>query len=383
MIFTLEALQAEDGDCLILHYGPEEKPSFILIDGGPNKKNWEGMIRKRLLEIKHHWSPDQALPLSLVMVSHIDNDHITGIEYLLEELAQADEDKPALWEIFSLWHNSFDDIIGNRGVDAAALIKDATENAGNQRDLRSVAVAGVNEGRNLCDLAKKLGLLVNHPFDGLVRRADDGKTLILWDELKITILHPATSRLQKLQAAWDEKLREYHEKGDKSIIQAAYKDNSPFNLSSIVTLVELDGKKVLLTGDARGDDIIDGLVDAGLLTNDKDSIFEVELLKLPHHGSEHNVTEDFFRRVRAKHYVISADGRFGNPDRATLDMLVNARPDDDFTIHLTNEKGREEIEKNLKMFFSDQSEAGRQFKRCIRNENEPSIKCDLASPIEY
>ncbi len=34
MIFSLEALDAHQGDCLILHYGTQADPHFLLIDGG-------------------------------------------------------------------------------------------------------------------------------------------------------------------------------------------------------------------------------------------------------------------------------------------------------------------------------------------------------------
>jgi len=34
---------------------------------------------------------------------------------------------------------------------------------------------------------------------------------------------------------------------------AAFIDRSPYNLSSIVVLAESDNKKILLTGDGRGD----------------------------------------------------------------------------------------------------------------------------------
>ena len=34
--------------------------------------------------------------------------------------------------------------------------------------------------------------------------------------------------------------------------------------------------------------------------------------------------------------MISANGRFGNPDQATLDMLPRVRTDDDWVLHLTN-----------------------------------------------
>ena len=46
---------------------------------------------------------------------------------------------------------------------------------------------------------------------------------------------------------------------------AAYLDRSVFNLSSIVILAEFKRKRMLLTGDARGDDILAGLRSSGLL----------------------------------------------------------------------------------------------------------------------
>ena len=44
----------------------------------------------------------------------------------------------------------------------------------------------------------------------------------------------------------------------------------------------------------------------------------------------------FFERVPADHYVFSGDGEHGNPERATLQMLLDARgADANYTIHLT------------------------------------------------
>ena len=60
------------------------------------------------------------------------------------------------------------------------------------------------------------------------------------------------------------------------------------NLSSIVVLVEVGGQKLLLTGDAHGDDIVKAWEELGLATPAK-----VDLLKMPHHGSIRNCTEKF------------------------------------------------------------------------------------------
>jgi hypothetical protein len=105
------------------------------------------------------------------------------------------------------------------------------------------------------------------------------------------------------------------------------------NLSSIVALAECGGKRMLLTGDARGDKILQGLESTGLLK--KAGTMHVELLKVPHHGSSNNLEEDFFRRVTADHYVFSGDGEHGNPERESMEMLLKARGKKPFTIHLT------------------------------------------------
>jgi hypothetical protein len=56
---------------------------------------------------------------------------------------------------------------------------------------------------------------------------------------------------------------------------------------------------------------------------------------MPHHGSDRNVDRIFFRRITADHYVFSGDGEHGNPERETLQMLLDENGKGDFTIHLT------------------------------------------------
>ena len=81
-------------------------------------------------------------------------------------------------------------------------------------------------------------------------------------------------------------------------------------------LAECEGKRMLLTGDARDDHILAGLDEAGIA---KDGKTHVDILKLPHHGSIRNMRPEFFERVTADHYVISANGRDGNPETDDAD----------------------------------------------------------------
>src|SRR6187431_2675270 len=113
MILSLEVLQAKEGDCLILHYGKISAPKIIVIDGGPSGV-YTKFLKPRLLNIKKTLSPDNSLPISMVMVSHADDDHINGIEMLTNDLIQQKTDNEDLhFKIDKFWFNSFDDIIGN------------------------------------------------------------------------------------------------------------------------------------------------------------------------------------------------------------------------------------------------------------------------------
>ncbi len=139
------------------------------------------------------------------------------------------------------------------------------------------------------------------------------------------MLGPKLARVEKLRAEWDERIKKLRDAGKLDETNAASfgDDRSVFNLSSIIVLAERGGKTMLLTGDGRCDDILDGLVSAGKLP--AGGKLHVNLLKLPHHGSARNITPAFFQTITADHYVISANGRDDNPDEPTLRVLTEAR----------------------------------------------------------
>jgi beta-lactamase superfamily II metal-dependent hydrolase len=50
----------------------------------------------------------------------------------------------------------------------------------------------------------------------------------------------------------------------------------------------------------------------------------VDVLKVPHHGSDRNVTKTFFKTLTSDIYIISADGKYRNPDFSTLKWIIEA-----------------------------------------------------------
>lgn len=383
-MFVLEALRAKHGDALLLHFGTEDDPKLAVIDAGPGGV-YADAVRPRLMEIREErgLADDEPLPIELMMVSHLDADHITGILELMRKLRDAKQSrKPLQWKIERFWHNAFDDLTGND--DAAVASANSSLSPASVGEFLQVEgssiLASVGQGRELRDLVKFFKLEGNKPFHSIVKYPH-AKNPVTIDGLELTVLGPDEKNLAILQKDWDKKVKALLEKQSKAAKAelAAYLDKSVYNLSSIVVLAKHDGKTMLLTGDARGDHTLAGLRDAGLLGDGKP--LEVDLLKLPHHGSDRNVDQDYFDNIRAKHYVISADGKYTNPDVPTLEMIVKSRDDDDFTIWLANapsDFADEEVGREVAKFFADQEKAGRTFNVVYRDADQLGVRIELA-----
>jgi len=380
MPFALEALEAKKGDALLLHYGRATKPKLIVIDGGPGGV-YTKTLKPRLDQIKQDRSPDQPLPIRMVMVSHLDDDHINGVLQLINKLVGLkDQHKPLPYEITTLWHNSFDDLLGNEADELAAAFKTAVNAASAasfsaslpvRRDT-ALVLASVNQGRQLRDAASRLGIGVNDGFRRLVMvpAGENRRVFDAGDGLKLTVIGPDEERVAALQQEWDRQIRE---SGVARV--AEFADQSVFNLASMTVLATFQKKTMLLTGDARGDAILAGLRRAKLLKNGK---FHVDLLKIPHHGSDNNVATDFFRAVTADHYVVSGDGEHGNPEVATFQMLSDARGQDEFTIHLTHGRLPEDPQPTkLLDFFQSEKRAGKNYRTDVRADGALGITVDL------
>jgi hypothetical protein len=346
LLFSLEALHAKHGDSLLLRYGDPDKPKLIVIDGGPTG------VYKRALRPRLETLCEEAggtLPIEIVMVSHIDSDHINGVLEWSRELL-GDPDRASQYRVRTLWANSFDDEVKGAGEDPASPAAPAS---------LAARVASVNESRQLRGNARGLGWTENKGFDGLVLVPDDKAVAVDLDPLKLTVLGPRQVDLDALHREWEEQIEKLRREGKIEAAESGGLDQSPPNLSSIVCLAELGGKRMLLTGDALGPKVLAELEAAGVLP--KGGEVELDLLKLPHHGSSRNNTPEFLQRVRARNYVISANGKDDNPDLETLKRLAAARPDDEFTIHFTETDFVDGVGTEIREFFAAEKAAGRSY----------------------
>jgi hypothetical protein len=369
MIFSLDVRRARKGDCLLLHYGSKTEPGLVMIDGGP-RGVYGPHLKPRINQIKkaRGLPSNKPLKVDLLMVSHVDDDHIQGILELTKELLQAKhEHKPQYVQVLSFWHNSFDEIIDHKPDELTASVKSQfgaaavtgsgefsedkqseveAQFAGTNPDVSLEeedevisstlkVLASIEQGFQLRVDAEALEFPRNPEFDGKLIIAEPGQDVIdMGQGLTFAVAGPMKAEVDALRErhnAWLKKLKEEGKTPPEAL--AAYVDKSVPNLSSLVLLAMAGEKTMLLTGDARGDKILKGLELVGLMK--EGAKIKVDLLKVPHHGSSNNLDDDFFQRIVAKHYVFSGDGEHGNPERESLQMLLNARGNDDYTIHLT------------------------------------------------
>jgi Metallo-beta-lactamase superfamily len=336
MLFSLEAVKAKEGDSLILHFGTTDAPKLVVIDGGPGGV-FKQFLEPRLLAIKQKLSPNKALPLEAVGVSHIDGDHIAGVLDLFQQLVKAkDANAAAAYDIRDLWHNGLKAIVGTDDEDGVASMAERVSSASSEAE---AVLSSVPQGNKLDTAARTLGISPNKRFGGGAI-VDGDKTKL--GDLSLFAVAPSKGRVAKLRADWQKKTPDEEE----AAALAAYLDETVYNLSSVVLVAEQGGKRMLLTGDARGDHIIEGLEKHGLL--EKKKTVDFDLVKLPHHGSDRNVATDFFRRVRGRHYVISGDGKHGNPEIATLCMLSDARGEDEYDVWMTYREGKDGLGEKLR-----------------------------------
>ncbi|NVJ09741.1 MBL fold metallo-hydrolase [Myxococcus sp. AM001] len=71
-LFSIEMLPADHGDCILLTYGSSEVEHRVLIDGGTARTF--PRLRKRLEAL-----PPEQREFELLIVTHIDSDHIDGV----------------------------------------------------------------------------------------------------------------------------------------------------------------------------------------------------------------------------------------------------------------------------------------------------------------
>lgn len=368
--------QSDKGDCLLV---TGADGTNILVDGGM-KNAFQEHVRADLGRLAKR---NEAL--DLVYVSHIDQDHISGVLELLDNVmawrvyryrkSQGANVKapafPEMPEIRHIWHNAFSDVLGKNAGPVENLLAQSSLVLGLSADPRLQQIAATHHelAFSIAEAirvsqrvaAGQLGIPLNRAFAGklaLVRAA--GAAPIRIGGMRASVIGPFKRDVEKLREEWDLWLRQNKDRIRKlkrdaeadahaignsadrlSELLAARVDElgnrdkvTAPNLASLMLLLEEGATKVLLTGDGHWKDIVDGLRHCGKL--DAQGRLHVDVLKIQHHGSEHNHNEKMAEKITARHYVFCGNGKHDNPDPRVVKLVCEshhkARPQDRFTL---------------------------------------------------
>lgn len=310
-MFTVELLPVRHGDCVWIEYGRHNKPRRILIDGGP-------ITAYTTLESRIAKLPPGDKRFELLIITHVDADHIEGTIRLIAE-------KASQLKFVEVWFNGWrhlEKIPGQLGPVQGEFVSALIE--------------------------KKLGTICwNKSFNqGPVVVSDGLSPTDLADGMRLTLLSPSEAKLEKLRKAWKKAIgKKGFTLGDldealsllltqkrllpEGLLGGRFQeedkhfplDHAVANGSSIAFLAEFEGKRCLFLGDAHPDvltESIGRLVGAG-------QRLAVDAVKVSHHGSRGNITPDLLRLLECKRFLISTNGDiFDHPDDGAMEAIIDA-----------------------------------------------------------
>lgn len=313
----VEMLPALHGDCLFVEYGDATRTRRLLIDGGPIGAY--GALQDRM----------EALPagdrrFELMVLSHVDTDHIDGLVRLFAN------PKPWPFVVKDVWFNGWRHLEQAHGL------------------------LGGKQGEYFS------ALLSRRLEDGIWNGAFDGDAVVVRDDealpertlagdMKLTLLSPTVPKLVKMRDAWRKDIGDAIEPGDLDaawellakqkrylpgqgllgstpaldalLAKQSRPDNAAANGSSIAFLAEFGGKSCLFLADAHADAVCASL--KRLLEQRGLERLVVDAVKVSHHGSKGNTTDELMSLIESPRFLFSTNGaQFGHPDQEAVRRVI-------------------------------------------------------------
>ncbi|MBN8211092.1 MBL fold metallo-hydrolase [Bacillus sp. NTK071] len=355
---NIEMFPALGGDCLLVTLGNKKKTN-ILIDGG-YKETFYNYLKPRLQHMKKNGER-----LDLVIVTHIDADHIEGIIELLRE--NGSSKKANIISIGEIWHNSYRHLQflkdNDKKIDfreKAILLDKIVQGYQNKQCNSENTDISAKDGSTLAALIYAGGYNWNTSFNGSAINVDSKELININSEFKLRLLAPNSNSLQRLSKFWLKELRKEkydftltdnelfddafeffmlnqselqysdedtdisNRKENIDIESLATKkeslDNSPVNGSSICFIVEYQQKKVLFLADSLPQVIYSEIQK---LVEKESYIPTFDLIKVSHHGSSRNTTQKLLELIDSKHFFFSTNGKkHKHPSPETIAKIV-------------------------------------------------------------
>ena len=320
-MFTIDMLPADEGDCLWIEYGDDGGPVHrVLIDCG--RRTAYRAVMDRL-------EADPSIELELLVLTHVDADHIAGAVPLLSD-ARFTPDR-----VRDVWFNGWRHLNGWH------------------KDEDGPAVLGAKQGEYFAARLRERGFPWNEAFGGgpaELPAEGDLPEITLPGGMKLTVLGPDREKMEDMRDRWEKELGKLSgdplEPGDwEGALERLDDDNQqradvpvlghdtyelPYNVehlaevpfsadgsepngSSISFLAEYGGKAVIFAGDAHAPQL-EAAVRRLCAQRGIDTL-RIDGLKMAHHGSRRNNSFELLQALDCKRYLLSSNGsRHHHPD---------------------------------------------------------------------
>lgn len=281
---------SKSGDAIALRFGNliglSNQQYVVVIDGG-FKNSGDLLVN----HIKNYYKTNHV---DLVVSTHPDADHASGLVTVLENLSVGQLAMHRPWEHAGDIKNLFKD-----GRITASGLEDQLE--------KSLQYASDLEA-----LAIKKGIQIVEPFQGIT--GFNGSVHILGpsQEYYETLLagfkstpEPKSSLgiFLPIQKAAEEVVRHIQDLWHIDLLDDDDDTTSAENNTSTIILFNIDGHKLLFTGDAGKTALLNAIAYADALGI---SLTGMQFLDVPHHGSKRNLNSKILKKINASTAFISA-----------------------------------------------------------------------------
>lgn len=293
---NVNILDAGHGDCILLDF----THTLVLIDSGPKTF----LIRRNVIEKLKDLLNERTIDIAIV--THNDDDHIGGYEYVLSSGIKIEK---FIFNSLSICGEIFNDheqqISYNQDISLDTFIKDKT--------VSLEALVFGNEPVIINDI--KL-IPLTPTIDALHHMHDD----------YIKKNQPQISSDEKVEPTLLKCIEEVANGTDKFL-----PDRSITNRTSLSLIIEYNGFRGLFLGDAWATDVIESFrlnkIEPGFCVT-----------KLSHHGSERNSNSELINIIGKTEYIICADkSKHNHPNNKTIARILVQYPEAIFHFSSNNE----------------------------------------------
>ena len=301
-------LPADEGDSFFVETGEPRSTHRMLIDGG--RLRTAGDI---LWPFIQKLQPRDGRPaLDLVVLTHIDLDHIEGLLALLTRA-----DPPAIGEI---WFNDYPQV---RAASGKRPLPTAPRSSARPTD-----VLGVRQAKVLAAVIDRNCWPLNAAFAGgavLLETSGNLPTVNLASGAILTLLGPTRVKLAAFESEWGREIAklELHQEAEDALAARARPvpapglveglarlrdkaDDRKPNGTSIAFVIQYRGRRALFLADAHPDDMAKNIVRYG----GANGRVSFNAIKVSHHGSAANNTSQLIDLLESPLWLVSSSGSY-------------------------------------------------------------------------